>query len=130
MNSTKKYKIIYWILTVLFLLPTAGPGILELFTGGPESTAMTLQALGYPLYLMRILGFAKILGAIAILSNKSSRLKEWAYAGFTIDFLGAAASHVLAGDAVHAPIAIVMFAFMMGSYMMWHRTEGAPIYSK
>jgi len=85
--------------------------------------AAVLQALGYPLYLMKILGLAKILGAIAIVSNRSRTLKEWAYAGFTFDFLGATASHVLAGDAAHAPVPFVMFLILMGSYYLNRQRE-------
>lgn len=123
MNSNKRNKILYWTLTILFLAPTAGSGIPELFLSGPESTVQIMHTLGYPLYLMKILGFAKILGAIAILSNKSTRLKEWAYAGFAIDFLGATASHFLAGDAEHSAPAIVMFVLMMGSYYFYHKLD-------
>jgi hypothetical protein len=124
MASSKRATTIgYWVTTALFLLPMAGSAIPELFTGGPAATAATMVRLGYPLYLMRILGFAKILGAVAIVSNRSKRLKEWAYAGYTFDLLGAAASHVLAGDAAHAGIPMVVLAFVLGSYVFWRRAE-------
>lgn len=122
-NDSKRTKLGYWILTTLVLLPTVGSGIPELFTGGPEATAQSLQLLGYPLYLMRILGAAKILGGIAILSGKSKTLKEWAYAGFAFDFLGATASHILAGDSIHAPMPFIFFALLMGSYYFNRRRE-------
>jgi len=38
---------------------------------------------------MKIMGFANILGGIAILTGRLPRMKEWAYAGFAFDFLGA-----------------------------------------
>ena len=41
--------------------------------------------LGDPMYLMTILGVAKILGVIALLAPRLPLLKEWAYAGFTFD---------------------------------------------
>jgi hypothetical protein len=115
----------YWITTAFFLLPMAGSAIPELFTGGPEATAASIVRLGFPLYLLRILGFAKLLGAVAILSNRSRRLKEWAYAGYTFDLLGAAASHVLAGDAAHSGIPIVVLGFVAGSYVFWRRADAA-----
>jgi len=74
------------------MVPGAGGGLVELFTGGPASVAETLLFLGYPVYIMKILGLAKVLGGIAILTGRSPRLKEWAYAGFAFDFLGATAS--------------------------------------
>jgi hypothetical protein len=38
--------------------------------------------LGFPSWLVAPLAAAKILGIIAVLSNKSKLLTEWAYAGF------------------------------------------------
>jgi uncharacterized membrane protein YphA (DoxX/SURF4 family) len=126
MNPTKRNKLIYWALTVLLMAPAAGGGILELFTNGPASIVATMQSLGYPLYLMKILGFAKVLGGIAILSGRSPRLKEWAYAGFSFDFLGAAASHVFAGDGACAASPLAMFGALMISYFLWHKTGVTP----
>lgn len=119
MNTNKRNKIIYWALTLLVILPAGLSGIPELFTAGPAAVVQTMQLLGYPLYLMKILGFAKILGAIAILWGFSPKLKEWAYAGFTFDFLGATASHLLAGDAAHAVFPFIFFILLMGSYYFW-----------
>jgi hypothetical protein len=116
MATHKTNKILYWVFTILFLLPTAGSGIFELFTNGPQATVQTLMLLGYPLYLMKILGFAKLLGALAILTGRIPRMKEWAYAGFTFMFLGATASHLFAGDYAHAPIPFSLFAIMLTSY--------------
>ncbi len=121
MNAQKRNKIIYWTLTILLMVPAAGGGIIELFTNGPESVAKTLVALGYPLYIMKILGFAKVMGGIAILSGKLPRMKEWAYAGFAFDFLGATASHTLAGDTSGAPVPFVFFIVLMISYFLWHK---------
>ena len=85
----KKHKLIYWILTILMFVPGVIGGVGEVFTDGPESIVKIMLFLGYPLYLMKILGFAKILGGAAILYGKFPRLKEWAYAGFAFDYLGA-----------------------------------------
>lgn len=120
-------RIAYWVITLLLMVPGAGGGVIELFTGGPASVAQTLTALGYPLYVMKILGLAKVLGGVAILTGRSPRLKEWAYAGFAFDFLGATASHVLAGDAVHAPAPFVFFLLLMTSYWLWHRTAATRL---
>jgi len=127
MPAMKRDKISYWVLTILLMVPGAGGGAVELFTNGPESVVKVLLALGYPLYIMKILGFAKVLGGIAILTGKSPRLKEWAYAGFAFDFLGAAASHVLAQDAAGAVAPLAFFAVLMASYWLWYRTEATPL---
>jgi len=54
--------------------------------------------LGYPLYVLRILGILKLAGAVVLFVPRLPRLKEWAYAGVTFELTGAAASHVLRGN--------------------------------
>jgi len=54
--------------------------------------------LGYPLYLLTILGIWKILGIIIILIPKFTLAKEWAYAGFFFAMSGAAISHLAVGQ--------------------------------
>jgi uncharacterized membrane protein YphA (DoxX/SURF4 family) len=56
--------------------------------------------LGYPEYLMTVLGIGKILGVIAVLIPKFTLLKEWAYAGFFFIMAGAIFSHIASGDPV------------------------------
>jgi hypothetical protein len=53
-----------------------------------------LALLAYPPYMLAVLGTAKILGAIALVVPKFPRLKEWAYAGFVFDLIGAIWSHL------------------------------------
>lgn len=120
----KKDKWIYWIFTALFVLPMAGGGIPELFSA-PAQLLATMAHLGYPPYLLKILGFAKIAGAVAIVSGFSPRLKEWAYAGFAFDLLGASASHFFAGDKTEPFIPLVLLLLMSVSYAYWHRLEEA-----
>ena len=126
MGATKTKTIAYWAVTLLILLPTAGSGIPELFSHGPAQTVQSLRTLGYPLYLMKITGLAKILGAATMLLNRPLRLVEWAYAGFCFLFLGAAASHLLAADPVHAPIPFALFLLLMASYAL-HKQVRAPV---
>lgn len=126
-EAQRRNKIIYWTLTLIMFLPATAGAFVELFTNGPASIVKIMLALGFPLYLMKIMGFAKILGGIAILTGKLPRMKEWAYAGFTFDFLGATASHVLAGDAARALFPLVFFVFLVISYALWHKTAATPL---
>ncbi len=57
-----------------------------------------LAHLGYPLYLLFILGAWKLPCAVVLLIPRLPRLKEWAYAGAFFNYSGAVASHVLVGD--------------------------------
>lgn len=126
-TAVTRTRILYWAITALLMVPGAGGGVVELLTGGPESVAHTLLALGYPLYIMKILGLAKVLGGIAILTGRYPKLKEWAYAGFAFDFLGATASHLLAGDAAHAPFPFAFFIAHMTSYLLWYKTAATRL---
>ena len=71
----------------------------------------SIVALGYPEYLMTILGTAKLLGVFALLIPRVPRLKEWAYAGFTFDLLGASASHAFVGG---SPMEIILPLIILG----------------
>ncbi len=107
----------YWLLTGLICLSQAASGVMDL--SGKEELVEIFNGLGYPLYLMTILGCWKIAGAIALAVPGKARLKEWAYAGFFFDFTGAAASHIFSG---HEPGQIapplVLAAILMGSYFL------------
>jgi hypothetical protein len=63
-----------------------------------EYVRMILAHLGYPLYLLFILGVWKLPCAVVLLIPRFPRLKEWAYAGAFFNYSGAVASHVLVGD--------------------------------
>ena len=107
----------YWIVTALFCLAMTGSGTMNLIRAEPMRES--LSALGYPEYLMTILGVAKLLGVIALLMPGTALLKEWAYAGFTFDLLGASASHGLNGDPVgEAIVPLVVLIIAITSYWL------------
>ncbi|HLV51901.1 MAG TPA: DoxX family protein [Flavobacterium sp.] len=90
-------KIIYWITTIFLSIGmTAGGAQQMLQIGGYNEI---VSSLGYPLYLLSIIGTWKILGVIAILIPKFPLLKEWAYAGFFFAMSGAFISHLAVGQA-------------------------------
>lgn len=98
----KRNKIIYWIATIWLALGLLGSGIQQLLqveaTGAlAPPFAWGIVEMGYPVYLLMILGVWKILGAMAILIPKYPLLKEWAYAGIFFLFTGALFSHVASG---------------------------------
>lgn len=92
----KRNKIIYWIATLWLALGMTSTGIVQLIQ--MEDEVKNFSNLGFPLYLMSIIGVWKILGVIAILIPKYPLLKEWAYAGFFFAMSGAAISHIVVGD--------------------------------
>jgi hypothetical protein len=88
--------IAYWTTTILVALPIGSGGIAQMaqFHAAPHGV---VPVLGYPMYFFAILGFWKLVGAIAILAPHFPRLKEWAYAGIFFDLTGAAASCAAVG---------------------------------
>ena len=118
----KTIKVIYWIVTLLFSLFMLFSGVSEIIQ--TEQAKEIMKHLGYPIYVNTIIGVAKILGALAILQWKFKTLKEWAYAGFTIEFIGAGASFYFAGDGVLMALSPVIFiAVMFISYFLWKKVE-------
>jgi len=63
-----------------------------------KEEVLKFSALGYPAYLLTILGVWKILGVLAVLVPKIPLLKEWAYAGFFFAMSGAIVSHLASGS--------------------------------
>jgi uncharacterized membrane protein YphA (DoxX/SURF4 family) len=93
---TKKNRIIYWIATLWLALGMLSTGIVQLLKL-KEDTDFII-AMGYPSYLLTLLGIWKILGVAAVLIPKFPLLKEWAYAGFFFAMSGAVFSHIALGD--------------------------------
>ncbi len=95
---------------------------MELSNG--ESAQLALTSLGYPIYLNFIIGIAKVLGAIAILQNKYKTVKEWAYAGFSIDFIGAWLSIIFSGGSIIQSFFMIPFLVILAvSYTFWKKRE-------
>ncbi len=75
--------------------------------------------LGYPDYLILMLGVAKFAGIPFLLYPGSVRLKEWAYAGYTINLVGGFVSHLMAGKTFGLAMPpLILWFFMAGSYVL------------
>jgi hypothetical protein len=118
--NTKKQTILYWTFTILFAL-------LMLFTavGGlqPSEGAVKIMhdGMGYPVYFIRFVSVAKIVGAIAILVPSFNRIKEWAYAGLFFDLIAAIYSGV-ASAGKFDPMMLTMLIWIVPgilSYYYW-----------
>ena len=118
-NTT--YKTAYWVFTLLFALPLLASG-----TGFsiPAPFAVAGMAhLGFPVYMTRFLGVAKLFGAIAVLTGFSQRIKEWAYAGLVFNLIGASYCHLCSGDGPKTLPALVVLVFGVTSYYYWRKRE-------
>lgn len=118
--SKKTINIIYWISTGLILAMMLFSAV-SAFIENPEGAKM-MEAIGYRPYVFHLLAVAKVLGTIAILIPGYPRLKEWAYAGFTFDLVGATYSFYASGFAIKDwAFMVVLLAILACSYIFYHK---------
>ena len=121
----------YWAATGLVASETFVGGITDLVHGGTglfigPPVAGIVTHLGYPVYILTILGIWKVPGAVVIVSPGLPRLKEWAYAGIIFELTGAAASYLLHGEITSDLIApLILAALAIASWAL--RPEGRTL---
>ena len=128
-SSARIRTIAYWVLSL--------PVLLETTVGVQWDLARTpfvrdvFAKLGYPLYLLTILGVAKMLAVVALLVPRFPRLKEWAYAGLFFVYAGAAASHFAVDDlaGVVMPIIFAVLTLVSWALRPSARRDPAPLSS-
>jgi putative copper export protein len=116
----KKDKIIYWTATTLIAL---FEGVMPVLTSQTELAKEGIRHLGYPEYFGTALVIFKVLGVLAIvIPQMPKRVKEWAYAGFTFDFLFATISHgAIDGLNFQAFFPLIVLAVLLVSYVYYHK---------
>jgi uncharacterized membrane protein YphA (DoxX/SURF4 family) len=116
-KANKKILYLYYfsiaILGILFLIS----GFFEI-TKNPATYPKTLS-MGYPPYFIAALGFAKIIGAIALWLPNFKRLKEWVFAGFTFDVIFALISGIQINSTADYVKATVAFILIMLIYALF-----------
>ncbi len=117
----------YWLSLVLFSAAMGFGGAADLMKN-PEIME-SMKKLGYPEYLVTILGFWKICGVIAILLPGLGLVKEWAYAGFFFDLTGASASHAMVQDGP-AKVIIPLVILAIGGCSWMLRPESRKVSSQ
>ncbi len=112
----KRNNIIYWVATVFLALGMTAGGVQQLLQIGGYNDIVS--KLGYPLYMLSILGVWKLLGVIAILIPGYTLIKEWAYAGFFFVMSGAFVSHLVMGEAFTE--ALPALVLMIAIFLSWY----------
>lgn len=81
-----------------------------------------MAQMGYPAHFWTLIGIAKILGAIALVFPKFPTLKEWAYAGFTFDLIGAMVAIYASGlGNIGILLPLICLVVMFVSYALWKK---------
>ncbi|GGO62808.1 hypothetical protein GCM10012289_08240 [Nonomuraea cavernae] len=96
-------QIVYWLSTLGLASGLIGSGAQQLLRAEGVGAlappyAWGIVELGYPVYILTMLGTWKLLGAVAIVVPKYPLLKEWAYAGIFFLLTGGMFSHIASGD--------------------------------
>ena len=104
-------KIIYWIATGIMCL-IFGFSIFNYFFNH-EMVSGFFVALGFPTWLIYPMAIAKILGIVAVLTQISPFLKEWAYAGLFFNSVLALAAHLQVSDGQWPGAAIALTAVIV-----------------
>lgn len=117
----KKAKIIFWVVTTIIFLME---GVLPAFTSQTDMAKEGIRHLGYPEYFGNMLVIFKVAGALAlIIPQVPKRIKEWAYAGFAIDFIAAAVSHAAIDGMGNFQtfFPLIFLVLLIISYLSWHK---------
>lgn len=122
--SPKTLTILYWFFTLAFsglMIYSSVGGI-----GPNEQTRAIFHGwLGYPVYFIQLISWAKIAGSIAILIPGLKRIKEWAYAGLFFDLGGAVFSAITVAGSFDPRMLTMLIWILPGiiSYILWHRLQ-------
>ena len=112
----KTVKIIYFVATGLVVLGMVMSFYSYFFN--PDLKAAYVH-IGFPDWFRVELGIAKLLGALALaIPAVPARVKEWAYAGFFVNFFSAFLAHYFAGDPIGNQIPpIILLVILVISYI-------------
>lgn len=122
----KTQKIIYWVTTILFAVFMLMQSYTYL-TSDMMKGAFT--HIGMPDYLRVELAIAKLIGALVlIVPALKGRIKEWAYAGFTIVLVSGFIAHFSTGDPASIWIMpLAPLVLLIVSYVFYHKINKANI---
>ena len=107
---TKRTKTLYRIVTgfLCFGMVLGGTGQLLRMKLNVDG----IVHLGYPDYVLPILGTWKILAVIVILIPNFLLAKEWAYAGLFFLLTGGVISHLASGDGLVGALPVLLFSVL------------------
>jgi hypothetical protein len=103
-------RVIYVTSTAILVLEILAGAVMDL--AHLPYVVQDVRSIGYPTYVLYIIGVWKVLAVAALLWPRLPRLREWAYAGVFFEMSGAVASHVLVGDPVGQYAAPLAFTFL------------------
>ena len=110
----KTNKIIFGISLSFFAVAIIGAVLNSILNY--DTVVLTFKALGYPVYLIHLLGTAQIIGLVLLVLNKDKLLLEWVYAGFFMNFILGCIAH-LATNSGNGASAVVCLVILLVTYV-------------
>lgn len=119
----KRDKIIFWVSTIIIFIME---GLIPAFTSQSDLAKEGISHLGYPAYFGTALVFFKVPGVLALVIPRVPKpIKEFAYAGFTFNFLFASIGHfVVDGLDFQSILPLIFLGILAVSYIFFHRLSG------
>lgn len=116
MSNQKSSALAFWIVTGLLSFGMLLGGTAQILR--LKFNVEGIVHLGFPEYVLPILGTWKVLAVIVILMPKYQLVKEWAYAGLFFLLSGGVISHFASGDGIAE--ALPVFVFMCLTVASWY----------
>ena len=116
METPRSRPVLFWLVTGLLAFGMLAGATAQLLRAQINVDGM--RHLGYPLYVLTLVGAWKVVGTVVILLPGWQLAKEWAYAGFFFLLTGAVVSHLASGEGPLAALAPFVFAGL--TVASWH----------
>lgn len=107
-NPARSRLIAFWLVTGLLAFGMLAGGTGQLLHA--QFNVAGMVHLGYPLYVLSIIGAWKLAGTLVVLLPGWRLAKEWAYAGLFFLLTSATASHLANGDSLGEALPSFVFA--------------------
>ncbi|WP_210517611.1 DoxX family protein [Hymenobacter terricola] len=108
METPRSRPVLFWLVTGLLAFGMLAGATAQLLRAQINVDGM--RHLGYPLYVLTLVGVWKVAGVLVLLLPGWRLAKEWAYAGFFFLLTGAVVSHLASGEGPLAALAPFVFA--------------------
>ncbi|TVZ15560.1 DoxX family protein [Maribacter sp. MAR_2009_72] len=116
----KTQKTVYLVALSLFSIAIIGAIINSIINY--EEVAHIFIKLGYPIYLIHLLGVFQTIGLLMIIFNKTHWILEWVYAGFFMNLILGAVAHLAIKDGNGAS-AVICTVLLFITYILGKRVR-------
>jgi hypothetical protein len=116
----KNLKTYYIISLVIFSLAMLGAVLNSAINY--DAIVLKIIKLGYPAYLVQVIGTAQVIGISILILNRTNWIREWAYAGFFMNLVFGIIAHLLAKDG-NGATAVACSILLLINYVMYKKIK-------